>query len=65
MLTQEKAIENAGSVLARSRAEQAERTPRQAAEVAHVPGGPSVEELESRIRARRGMPARTPDAEVA
>lgn len=43
----------AGAVLAAARAEQDNRTPRQAAEAAYVPGGPSVEELERRITARR------------
>jgi len=30
-------------------------TPREQAEAAYVPDGPSVDELEDRIRARRGM----------
>lgn len=57
-MTEEQAIDGAGAILARARADQAERTPAEAARLAFVPGGPSEEEIEQRIRARRGMPAR-------
>jgi len=54
-VTQDQAVQEAGAALARARAAQAELTPRQAAEAAFLPGGPSVDELEARIRARRGL----------
>jgi len=56
MTTRAAAIVDAGRVLARARATFDERTPREAAEAAWVPGGPSVSELETRIRERRGLP---------
>lgn len=34
----------------------AEMTPREQAEAAYTPTGPPVDELEDRIRARRGLP---------
>jgi hypothetical protein len=61
-MTEDQAIEEAGAILARARADQADRTPAEAARAAFVPGGPSEEELEARIRARRGMPAKRSDA---
>ena len=45
------AIDGAAQILADARARLATLTPRQAAEEAYVPGGPSVDELETRIRA--------------
>lgn len=36
-------------------------TPREAAREAYQPGGPSVEELEVRIRARRERASKAPD----
>lgn len=62
MTTQDQAVQAAGTVLARARVAQADRTPRQAAEAAYVTGGPSVEEIEDRIRARRGMAPRSSSA---
>ena len=55
-VTREEAIAAAGRVLADGIAEQLSRTPNEAAEAAYVPGGPSVDELEDRIRAQRGLP---------
>jgi hypothetical protein len=52
------AVAEAGAVLARARAAQDDRTPREAAEAAYVPGGPDLDWLESEIRRRRGLPAR-------
>jgi len=46
-------IAAAGRKWAEACARQAARTPREAAEAAHRPGGPSVDELEARIRAQR------------
>lgn len=37
----------------------AARDPREAAEAAWVPGGPSVDQIEARIRARRSEPVRS------
>jgi hypothetical protein len=51
--TKEECIAAAGAALAQALAEQDEMTPRQAAEAAHRPGGPPVDELERRIRAQR------------
>ena len=50
------AIRNAGRVLAEARAIRDSLTPREAAEQAHEPGGPSVDEIEDRIREMRGLP---------
>lgn len=50
-------IADAGRVWARACARMAALTPREQAEEAYRPGGPSVDELEARIRAQRGMPA--------
>lgn len=55
MPTREEAIAAAGQVLALVRAELADLTPREQAEAAYTPTGPSVDELEDRIRARRGL----------
>lgn len=56
MTTREDAIRQAGEVLAAARVAAAQMTPRELAEAAWTPGGPSVEELEERIRAERGLP---------
>lgn len=53
--TRQECIDAAGAALAQALAEQDELTPRQAAEAAHRPGGPSVDELEHRIAAQRAM----------
>ena len=55
MVTEQECIDAAGAVLAASDAAIARMTPREQAEAAYTPGGPSVDELEERIRARRGM----------
>lgn len=52
-MTRDECIRAAGAALAEAIAELDEMTPRQAAEAAQRPGGPSVDELEARIRARR------------
>lgn len=52
------AIERAGRLIAAGRAEQAQRTPREAAEAAYQPGGKSIDELEDIIRTQRGLPAK-------
>lgn len=51
--TRESCIAEAGAALADALAELDEMPARQAAEAAHRPGGPSVDELERRIRAER------------
>lgn len=53
MRTRQECIAAAGAALAASIERQSALTPRQAAERAHRPGGPSVDELERRIRAQR------------
>lgn len=53
----DQAIKNAGRTLALGRQVMASMTPRQQAEAAWTPTGPSVDELEDRIRHRRGLPA--------
>ena len=56
MSTERECIEAAGRVLAEGRRTQAQMTPREQAEAAWTPTSPySVDELEDRIRARRGM----------
>jgi len=56
MPTEQECIEAAGRVLAQGRATQAQMTPREQAEAAWTPTSPySVDELEDRIRRRRGM----------
>lgn len=49
--TRQEAIAAAGRILARARADLLEKSPRESAEAAYVPGGPSVDELQARIRA--------------
>lgn len=53
MTARDEAIAGAARTWAAACARQAALSPRQAAEEAYVPGGPSVAELEARIRARR------------
>lgn len=50
--TYAEAISNASRVLATAYSDLAQLPPRQSAERAYVPGGPSVDELEQRIKAR-------------
>lgn len=50
------AIESAGEVLATAIAATDRMTPREQAQAAYTPTGPSIDELEDRIRARRGLP---------
>lgn len=57
MTTREQAIAAAGQALADALERLASRSPREAALAAHYPGGPSVEVLEARIRARRAQTA--------
>lgn len=57
-MTRDEAIAAAGKALAAGRAEQAQRTPREAAEAAYQPGGKSIDELEALIREQRGLPAK-------
>jgi len=52
-MTRDEAITAAGRSLAASLQRLSAMTPRQVAEQAHRPGGPSVDEIERRIRARR------------
>jgi hypothetical protein len=53
--THAQSIERAAAVIASGLQTCAQMTPREQAEAAHTPDGPSVDELEDRIRARRGM----------
>lgn len=46
-------IQTAAEILVRSCTEQDARSPREAAEAAFVPGGPSVDDLEQRIHQQR------------
>jgi hypothetical protein len=57
-ITYEQAIAAAAQVLVDARAHMARLTARQAAEEAYVPGGPSVDELETKIRHLRALTAR-------
>lgn len=57
MTSRAAAVVEAAAVLARARAALDERSPREAAEAAYVPGGRSVSDLEAEIRRRRGLPA--------
>jgi hypothetical protein len=50
------AVQRAGQILASARAAAERMTPREQAEAAYTPTGPSVDELERRIRRRRGIP---------
>lgn len=65
MTTQSEAIAKAGQTLATARSVADQMTPRELAEVAHRAGGPSVDELEDRIRGRRGLPPIHQDASQA
>ncbi len=56
MTTRDEALDAAAACLAQARADQAARSPREAAEAAWSPGGPSVNEIEAEIRADRGLP---------
>jgi hypothetical protein len=56
-VTYDQAIAAAAQILADARARMATLTARQAAEEAYVPGGPSVEELEAKIRRLRAASA--------
>lgn len=56
--TRDEAIDAAGKTFAAGRRQAAAMTPREQAEAAYTPTGPSVDELEDRIRARRGLPLR-------
>lgn len=58
MATYEDAVTAAAQILTDVRARMATLTPRQAAVEAYVPGGPSIDELETRIRALRAQPRR-------
>lgn len=49
MTTREEAINQAGRTLAEGIRRMQEGTPREAAERAYTPGGPSIDELEVRI----------------
>lgn len=53
-MTRDECIQAAGRVLARINYLIATRSPRESAEAAWVPGGPSLDELEARIRVLRG-----------
>ncbi len=57
MSSRDEALDSAAACLAQARADQAARTPREAAEAAWRPGGPSVDDLEAEIRHDRGLPA--------
>lgn len=58
MVTKDEAIKAAGMVLARARQQQLAMTPREQAEAAWTPSSRfTVDELEQRIRARRGLAA--------
>ena len=50
------AIRQAGEVLAMAEIAAAQMTPRELAEACYTPTGPSVDDLEDRIRAERGLP---------
>lgn len=51
----DKAVMEAAEVLVTAREAIARMTPREQAEAAYTPTGPSVDELEDRIRAERGL----------
>lgn len=53
-MTRDECIKAAGQEFAHIRYLLATRTPRESAEAAYVPGGPSLDELERRIRVVRG-----------
>lgn len=54
-MTRAECIDAAGRALAAGLALRDSLPPRQAADLAWTPGGPSIQELEARIRADRGM----------
>ncbi|MCW2831110.1 MAG: hypothetical protein JWP31_1802 [Aeromicrobium sp.] len=56
MTTRDEALDAAARDVAASNAAIAHMTPREQAEAAYTPTGPSVDELEARIRRRRGLP---------
>lgn len=56
-LTKDECIAAAGRALAEAHARREALSPRAAAEAAHRPGGPTVDELEARIRAQRDTDA--------
>lgn len=58
MTTRDEAVQTAAKALAQGVRLLYEGTPREAAERAYNPGGPSVDELEARIRAHRAASAR-------
>lgn len=51
------AINDAGRILALARAERDALPPHLAAQAAWQSGGPSLEEIENKIRAQRGLPS--------
>lgn len=53
-MTRDECVRAAGEVLADINYLIATRSPRESAEAAYVPGGPSLDELEARIREMRG-----------
>ena len=53
-MTRDECIQAAAREFARIRYLLATRTPRESAEAAWVPGGPSLDELEAKIRVVRG-----------
>lgn len=57
LVTRADAIRDAARILAETDAQVARLTPDEVARLAYVPGGPSVEELAARIRARRAQAA--------
>jgi hypothetical protein len=61
-VTKDECIAAAGRALAEALQERDALTPRQAAEAAWRPGGPSVDELEQRIAARRARADDRPTA---
>lgn len=55
MPSRQQCVDQAGRVLAQARVDLAVLSPREQAEAAYTPSGPSVDEIEDRIRVRRGM----------
>lgn len=62
MTGRDEATRAAGEVLAAGRVAAQQMTPRELAEAAWTPTGPSVEELEAEIRRERGLPPATRSA---
>lgn len=56
MTTRAEATKSAGEVLAAGRVAAEQMTPRELAEAAWTPTGPSVDELEDLVRRERGLP---------